>query len=1070
MRPARARRASQDRKHPPRRRSAPSRAPAPAPTLPAAGPTSYQGYRLSNEAVEQALVTGEHAVALETYFGEAAYQELRRMAVESQTRVRRGGPRVLILPGIMGSTLGTRRTLLDDVVWIDPLDVAQGNLKNLVLDGRPSRVQALGVIQLAYLKLKLSLKLEGFDADFFPFDWRQEIASSGQALWEHVRREGREVHLVAHSMGGLVSRAALKKGLPQVKKLIMLGTPNFGSFAVPQALRATHEMVRMVGGLDTRHTPEDLAEKVFSTFPGLYQMMPWREKFSRVDLFRANAWPSRGPRPRQPLLDGINGAHAALAAPDARFVLIAGVNRDTVVDATLQGDDFVYTRSPEGDGTVPLAYAQLPGVPTYFIDEDHGLLPNNSTVAAAVADLLRRPTTDRLPSHWSPPRRQARRAQADGDLRVDPFGGRRGTELSGSELRNLLSGFASPPSAAPAEPRTALPGEGLAAPAAVERRSFDHVVVGRRRQHRLDVTLAQGSITEVNARAYVLGVFRDVDPAGAARAVDARLGGAISEFTSRRMLAGGVGETFVIPVGRSSLQADLIIMAGMGTFDGFTPAVQSLVAENVLRLCVRTRIDEFATVLFGTGSGRSVKDSLVNMCDGFLRALADADRQHQFRRIVLCEQSPERFLELKQAVYDLASSSMFADTEITLDEVQLPAAAQAEAPSGAGPDRRPGGRDPVYAIVREGPVENGEVALEVALLGAGGKATVVREEVHFRRTDLDAVLAEIEPGRIDFAGLADYGDRLGKLVLPPNVRSLLATMKDRHLVVVHDAPSSRIPWETLHLPDTESGRPPSNGASRPAPGWAPALARGLSRRYLAGNLSIAKYLEGRRDDGFLDVLLVVNPTGDLPGAEKEGTRLAQALGAGSAVRIHPVRGPEATRARLLEEFGSGRYDVIHYAGHAFFDPRVPSQSGIICAGEEPLTGADLTRIGNLPSLVFFNACEAGRIRRGADPRDPRKLSIATRLTRSTGFAEAFLRGGAANYVGTYWPVNDDAALIFASAFYDDIVRGQTIGAALLRARKALHQATQLDWADYIHYGSPDFVVKAGRLPDPPEDA
>jgi pimeloyl-ACP methyl ester carboxylesterase len=1052
---ARARRSPHIRKPAPRRRA--SAGPAAAPPPSSIATTSYQGYRLSDEQVEQALLTGEHAVELETYFGEAAYRELRRLAVEGQTRVKRGGPRVLILPGIMGSKLGVRRTLLDDVIWVDPIDVARGNLRDLVLDGRSSRIQALGVILLAYLKLKLTLKLEGFDADFYPFDWRQEIATSGQALWEHLRRDGRDVYLVAHSMGGLVSRAALRKGLPQVKRLIMLGTPNFGSFSIPQALRGTHSMVRMVAGLDTKHTAEDLVEQVFSGFPGLYQMMPWREKFSRVDLYRASDWPARGPRPRQRLLDGIAGAHRALAEPDDRFVLIAGVNRDTVVDASRQGDDFVYTSSREGDGTVPLAYAQLPGVPTYFVDEDHGSLPNNGTVAGAVVDLLRRPSTDRLPNRWSPPRREARRTLADRDLRVDPFGGRRGTELSGREVRPLLAGFACPPAAS--EARAGASADGAALPILAERAHFEQVVVGRRRQHRLDVTLAQGSITEASARAYVLGVFSDVDPAGAARAVDERLGGAISEFSARRMLAGGVGETFVIPVGRSSLQADLIIMAGMGSFDGFTPAVQSLVAENVLRLCVRTRVDEFATVVMGAGSGRSVKDSLVNMCGGFLRALADADRDHHFRRIVLCEQNPDRFVELKQALYEMASSPLFADTEVTLDEIQLPTRLLADPEAAERRDRRPGGRDPVYAIVREGAGSNGQVTLEVALLGADSKAAVVREEVQVRRADLDAALAAIEPNRLDFARLPELGARLGELVLPANVRTLLAGMPDRHLVVVHDAPSARIPWETLHLRPTPPPRA-GNGV-RPA-GWAPALGCGLSRRYLAGNLSIAKYLEGRKDDGFLDVLLVTNPTGDLPGAESEGNRLSRALGTGSAVRIREIRGAEATRARLLEEFGAGRYDVIHYAGHAFFDPRAPSQSGIICAGEEPLTGADLTRIGNLPSLVFFNACEAGRIRRGADPRDKAKLTVAARLTRSTGFAEAFLRGGAANYVGTYWPVGDDSALLFAATFYGAILQGSTVAAALLAGRRALHDARHFDWADYIHYGSPDFVIKTAR--------
>src|SRR4029079_4274406 len=116
----------------------------------------YAAYRMPDHQVESSLSTGENAAALETYFGEGAYQELQELTRQAQSRGVRGGPRVLILPGIMGSKLGFRRSILDDVIWIDPVDFALGNLSSLALDGRPSKVEALGVLLLAYLKLKLT--------------------------------------------------------------------------------------------------------------------------------------------------------------------------------------------------------------------------------------------------------------------------------------------------------------------------------------------------------------------------------------------------------------------------------------------------------------------------------------------------------------------------------------------------------------------------------------------------------------------------------------------------------------------------------------------------------------------------------------------------------------------------------------------------------------------------------------------------------------------------------------------------------------------------------------------------
>ena len=83
----------------------------------------------------------------------------------------------------------------------------------------------------------------------------------------------------------------------------------------------------------------------------------------------------------------------------------------------------------------------------------------------------------------------------------------------------------------------------------------------------------------------------------------------------------------------------------------------------------------------------------------------------------------------------------------------------------------------------------------------------------------------------------------------------------------------------------------------------------------------------------------------------------------------------------------------------------------------------------MPALVFFNACESGRLRATVNP--------LRQLDRSVGFAEAFLRGGVANFIGTWWPVSDAAASAFATALYRDLAKGGTIGNALNDARAAV---------------------------------
>ena len=134
-----------------------------APVKPAKEPKE-SGYDLRDEEVQRALMSHEYAGRLESYLGEENYQELSELAREAAVRSVRGGPRVLILPGIMGSKLGKEGLIFDDVVWFDPVDVALGNLAKLALNSQPSECVPVGVIQFAYLKLKLRLRIAGYDA------------------------------------------------------------------------------------------------------------------------------------------------------------------------------------------------------------------------------------------------------------------------------------------------------------------------------------------------------------------------------------------------------------------------------------------------------------------------------------------------------------------------------------------------------------------------------------------------------------------------------------------------------------------------------------------------------------------------------------------------------------------------------------------------------------------------------------------------------------------------------------------------------------------------------------------
>jgi hypothetical protein len=944
---------------------------------------------LTDAEIERRLLDRRADAELDVLFGAMQHAELRDLA--RRARDQRGGARVLILPGIMGSTLGIRRPgRSDDIKWFDPVEIALGGLTKLALPSS-RRIVPLGVLLFVYLRLKLSLSAAGFDADFHPYDWRMSVRDAGRALAERLEHESRrKVSLVAHSLGGLVARAALAhRGARRIERVIQLGTPNRGAFATIQALRGTYALVRRLALLDLAHGPRTLARDVFCTLPGLVELLPDPAACDGMDPFKAGDWPS-GPRPKAALLAAARKLRKDLPDPDERFALIAGSGHDTPTGARIRGDKMWFRYSDEGDGTVPLALARLDGLASWIAPCEHGALPGDDTVTQAVAELLEQGDTSLLPREPAP---VARRGRWLGEKEPEAAGEKLfWDDLAPLERQQFLREFVAPPDGG--------------------RRGG----AGTRDVQPVEVAFEVGSITDAGAVAIVLGLFSNVEPAGAAIAVDALLGGAIGDLSRRRAIAAAAGEVFILPAASPGLRANYVVFAGLGHFSRYGAEVQRLAAANVTRTLSLAGVRDFALVLWGTASGIPPAHAAQSQLAGMLEALAELPPGQRPRRVTLVSRSPRRLATARAAMRMQLGDS---DRAGLLRLGALPPATSRRAKVAASATTPTS-----YLFVQESGQE-----LRAALLGVTPKATALAGARKLESRELDLHLDSLGTG-LDASGLREFGQRLGELLLPDATREALSAAREVPLVVVHDRAASRWPWEALSID-----------------GWEPAATAGLCRRYVADGMSVAKWREERRLSPDLRVLLVVNPTEDLPGAQDEGRRVARVL-ARTDARVTELHGSEATRARLLEEFRSGRYDAIHYAGHAFFDATSPSSGGILCAGGRVLSGADLAALEALPALVCFNACESGRVRQAS--------GVQRALGRSTGFAEAFLRGGVANFIGTWWPVSDAAAAVCAGTLYERLMRGETIGAALKAARS---EVLKLGSANYLHYGGFDFVLK-----------
>lgn len=1010
--------------------------------------------RTADELCEMAK-DPKQAQALTEYLGADQYHQLVEAVQGGSRSASRAAPggTIVLLHGIMGSQIGKRPRGVRrewDIVWMNPLAVRDGNFSLLKLGAGNSSYTARGLLPMFYALLWARMKYwYRYNIVEFAYDWRLGIQESGDALVEFINEDTTgPIYIVAHSMGGLVSRAAASKLDSRVQRIVQLASPNYGSFSPVITLRGQNEFVNKFLKLDSSSTVTDLISNTVSTFQGLYEMFPAPARFSGVNLFDSGIWPP-SPAINTTVLAKARTGIEKLPGPDRRFVLIAGNNQDTITDMSIEpSGEFRFLTTISGDGTVPLNFARFDAsaqVPTYLANVTHNGIISDGTVSAALDDILRTGQTGRLPRDTGEQRRTEAKRAFDTSRALDPLQGRNVDTLNPTEVRTIQREFFGPIQPLGGGPTSTVgvaPSPGGMSNELIHA-GFKNVVVGRRRR-RIRVVLANGDITQMPCHAHVLAVFEGVTPSGAAVAFDKLLDGAISDLFERQMFSAARGRVYFIPTYKTAVPGELLVFAGLGGFSDFQPDVVEHVARQTAQSLLHVRVNELATVIFG-GSLDDYPRFLYSMLKGFIDGLNEADHNFEFQRLVLVENDAGKFLELQRELYRLASSELFDDTEVEFDVITLPnrgttrgvvtLPSPSDLPvvvlSRLSIDVAASGRDTMYHH-------------EITILPPRSGTSIPRFTHQYSKADFDSLVSVTQNGAP--TNLDDFGTKLANLVLPS---ALLAGCEDMvaHFSVqlLHDSLSSRIPWEAMKIA-----------------GVSPALVKGISRKY-ERNPSATMFSRTQQHNQTLRVLLVYNPTQDLPGAESEGERIQKVTAKwGGQMQVIRLHGSEATRDAIIDRLSKESFDVLHYAGHAGFVPDNPTQSGLLCAGRQVLSGRDLAPLGsNLPPVVILNACESGRIRKSLSDDVENDPASA---------AEAILNAGIMCFIATYWPVSDPGADIFADKFYEGVLLGmqeggeaKSVGEAVLSARQAMKEAGENDWANYMLYGDPQFKLKKPEL-------
>lgn len=684
----------------------------------------------------------EEERALRVHLGDERYERMHQMALEQLAVSRSLVPskgNVVVIHGIMGGELSNINSPSSkDLIWLSYWHLLRGWAERLSLndDGTTGNyeIQATGIMKDYYGEVLMKLSSLNWHVEAFWFDWRKDLKIAADQLYQKIHEwfgDDSPVHLVAHSMGGLVTRAFIKKYPARWKamwdaknggqmggRLVMLGTPTYGSFIIPQVITGLEPVVRMLSFLDCPHGKTSIL-KIINTFPGSLQMlpspfiMPKMEELYKADTFR-NLFVA------QHHLDGARNHHEWVrdVFDDQRMIYIAGYNRKTpsdILDMKKLDSSKAYDVTKLGDGRVThrLGIPQnADGQPLhriYYIDERHSDLLKNKTIIELMSGLLTTGATDKLitavPSDVralvaeDAATKDALRQEliAEQDAEVERF---RQTII---RLKQVQRGPASEQIVTNDEQRLR---------ESLTRGSISESDEGREVMTRLDQTskpisievrLEWASIEEVgeeNERgkkssgkkelpvdAIAVGHYQGVGrPVMAELLLDQAISFELLKgkykkpeeipdterlltlYTDRGIIRGALGQPFFINDPRSRT-GRVIALAGMGEPGRFGAPELVVLARELCWSLGRMRKRHLATVLIGSGQGNlNTNEAVAAWLRGLRAALTGSahDKEFRLQRITFIEVDARKIKELQDAIQNFIEEEESAEHQLRI--------------------------------------------------------------------------------------------------------------------------------------------------------------------------------------------------------------------------------------------------------------------------------------------------------------------------------------------------------------------------------------------------------------------
>lgn len=288
--------------------------------------------------------------------------------------------------------------------------------------------------------------------------------------------------------------------------------------------------------------------------------------------------------------------------------------------------------------------------------------------------------------------------------------------------------------------------------------------------------------------------------------------------------------------------------------------------------------------------------------------------------------------------------------------------------------------------------------------------------------------------------LEDIGKLLRSEFLPARIQDILKQHKGPLVINVNDP---EIPWELIHDGDEFI-----------------ALRLPLGKRLRSAET--ARVAQRKVKEKLRPLLVGMSHT-SVPGfapleyVELEIEKLIEAFKTNPNLDFDPARdvmlNEQATRLNFKRALGSGRYELVHFAGHTVYDES-PDKAGLVLFDRmfslQDVKGS--IALENSP-LVFLNSCHSGQ-------EETMNVNAGYVGTYTLGIASSFIVGGAMACVGSTWKVLDKNGADFALGFYREALNGVNIGESIRRSKieAKINRADEKIWASYVLYGDPSIKL------------